>query len=117
MTQMDTDEKKGEIILYQPNNDIRLEVRIAEETVWLSQAQMAVLFQTTPQNVTIHIRNLYKEGELDKVSTCKDYLQVQKEGGRIVRRKQKQYNLKRGLSGVPFYTFSTDIADKAHNVL
>ena len=79
MTQMDTDEKKGEIILYQPNNDIRLEVRIAEETVWLSQAQMAVLFQTTPQNVTIHIRNLYKEGELDKVSTCKDYLQVQKE--------------------------------------
>lgn len=93
MTQMGTDEKKGEIILYQPNNDIRLEVRIAEETVWLSQAQMAVLFQTTPQNVTIHIRNLYKEGELDKVSTCKDYLQVQKEGGRIVRRKQKQYNL------------------------
>ena len=90
---MGTDEKKGEIILYQPNNDIRLEVRIAEETVWLSQAQMAVLFQTTPQNVTIHIRNLYKEGELDKVSTCKDYLQVQKEGGRIVRRKQKQYNL------------------------
>ena len=54
---------------------------------------MAVLFQTTPQNVTIHIRNLYKEGELDKISTCKDYLQVQKEGGRIVRRKQKQYNL------------------------
>ena len=93
MKQMCTDNKKGEIILYQPSNDVRLEVRIAEETVWLSQAQMAVLFQTTPQNVTIHIRNLYKEGELDKISTCKDYLQVQKEGDRIVRRKQKQYNL------------------------
>jgi len=93
MTKLNTDEKKGEIILYQPNNDIRLEVLISEETVWLTQAQMAVLFQTTPQNVTIHIRNLYKEGELDKLSTCKDYLQVQKEGVRIVRRKQKQYNL------------------------
>ncbi len=83
----------GEIVLYQPDETIRLEVRLYDETVWLTQAQMAVLFQTTPQNVTIHIRNLYKEGELDKLSTCKDYLQVQKEGGRIVRRKQKQYNL------------------------
>ena len=84
---------EGEIILYQPNQDIRLEVRIAEETVWLSQAQMAELFQTTPQNITIHIRNIYKEEELDKISTCKDYLQVRKEGGRIVQRIQKFYNL------------------------
>ena len=84
---------EGEVILYQPNHDIRLEVRIAEETVWLSQAQMAELFQTTPQNVTIHIRNIYKEGELDRVPTCKDYLQVRKEGNRIVQRIQKFYNL------------------------
>jgi hypothetical protein len=83
---------EGEIILYQPNQDIRLEVRIAEETVWLSQAQMAELF-TTPQNITIHIRNIYKEGELDKAPTCKDYLQVRKEGGRSVQRIQKFYNL------------------------
>lgn len=83
----------GEIILYQPNNDIRLEVRIAEETVWLSQSQMAMLFQTTSQNITIHLRNLYKEGELDMISTCKQSLQVQKEGSRLVRRKQKIYNL------------------------
>ena len=87
------EKNNGEIVLYQPDETIRLEVRLYDETVWLTQAQMAVLFQTTPQNVTIHIRNLYKEGELDKLSTCKDYLQVQKEGGRIVRRKQKQYNL------------------------
>ena len=72
----------GEIVLYQPNNDIRLEVRIAEESVWLSQAQMALLFQSTPQNITLHIRNIYKEEELDAVSTCKDCLQVQKEGAR-----------------------------------
>ena len=83
----------GEIILYQPNNDIRLEVRIAEETVWLSQSQMAMLFQTTSQNITIHLRNLYKEGELDMISTCKQSLQVQKEGSRLVRRQQKIYNL------------------------
>lgn len=87
------EKSNGEIILYQQDETIRLEVRLDDDTVWLSQAQMAVLFQTTPQNVTIHIRNLYKEGELDKISTCKDYLQVQKEGDRIVRRKQKQYNL------------------------
>ena len=87
------EKSSGEIILYQPDETIRLEVRLCDETVWLTQAQMAVLYRTTPQNVTIHIRNLYKEGELDKISTCKDYLQVQKEGGRIVRRKQKQYNL------------------------
>lgn len=74
------EKSNGEIILYQPDETIRLEVRLDDDTVWLSQAQMAVLFQTTPQNVTIHIRNLYKEGELDKISTCKDYLQVQKEG-------------------------------------
>jgi hypothetical protein len=77
---------EGEIILYQPNQDIRLEVRIAEETVWLSQAQMAELFQTTPQNVTIHIRNIYKEGELDRVPTCKDYLQESRDGSLIRRR-------------------------------
>ena len=47
-----------------------------DETVWLTQAQMAELFQTTPQNITIHIRSIYKEHELEKLSTCKDYLQV-----------------------------------------
>ena len=50
--------EKGEIILYQPNETIRLEVRLEEESVWLTQAQMAELFQTTPQNITIHIRSI-----------------------------------------------------------
>ena len=85
--------EKGEIILYQPNETIRLEVRLEEESVWLTQAQMAELFQTTPQNITIHIRSIYKEGELEYSSTCKEYLQVRKEGNRTVQRKQKFYNL------------------------
>lgn len=84
---------KNEIILYQPDEAIRLEVRLDEETVWLTQAQMAELFETTPQNITIHIRNMYKEGELDLKSTCKDFLQVRTEGKRIVNRIQKIYNL------------------------
>ena len=51
---------KSEIILYQPNETVSLEVRLDEDTVWLTQAQMAELFQTTPQNITLHIRNVYK---------------------------------------------------------
>ena len=62
--------------MYQPDEEVRLEVRMEDETVWLTQAQMAELFQTTPQNITIHIRSIYKEHELEKLSTCKDYLQV-----------------------------------------
>ena len=85
--------EKGEIILYQPNETIKLEVRLEEESVWLTQAQMAELFQTTPQNITIHIRSIYKEGELEHSSTCKEHLQVRIEGSRSVQRKQKFYNL------------------------
>lgn len=64
--------KENEIVLYQPNETIRLEVRVYEESVWLTQAQMAVLFGTTTQNITLHIRNIYKECELQQFSTCKD---------------------------------------------
>ena len=86
-------ENKGEIVVYQPDDITRLEVRINEETVWLTQGQMAELFQTSPQNVTIHIRNIYDEEELQKNPTCKEYLQVKQEGSKIVRRRQKIYNL------------------------
>ena len=86
-------EDRGEIIMYQPDSEVKLEVRLEDETVWLTQAQMAMLFQTTPQNVTIHIRSIYKEEELDKTSTCKDSLQVRLEGSRQVQRIQKFYNL------------------------
>ena len=86
-------ENKGEIIMYQPDEEVRLEVRMEDETVWLTQAQMAELFQTTPQNITIHIRSIYKEQELETLSTCKEYLQVRIEGKRSVQRLQKFYNL------------------------
>ncbi|MBE6216373.1 MAG: DNA-binding protein [Bacteroidales bacterium] len=86
-------ESTGEIVVYQPDEITRLEVRVNEETVWLTQGQMAELFQTSSQNITIHIRNIYDEGELQKNPTCKEYLQVQQEGSRIVRRRQKTYNL------------------------
>ena len=84
---------KGEIIMYQPNEEVRLEVRLENETVWLTQAQMAELFQTTPQNVTMHIRAIYIEEELEEAATCKESLQVRQEGKRMVRRTQKFYNL------------------------
>ena len=83
----------NEIVLYQPDETIKLEVRLENETVWLTQQQMADLFETTPQNITMHIRNLYKEGELTLEATCKDFLQVRLEGGRKVKRTQKIYNL------------------------
>lgn len=86
-------ENQGEIILYQPEDSVRLEVKLEDETVWLTQAQMAELFQTTPQNVTIHIKSIYREEELEEEGTCKDHLQVRQEGARTVTRKQKFYNL------------------------
>ena len=86
-------ENQNEIIIYQPEESIKLEVRLEDETVWLTQAQMAELFKTTPQNVTIHIKSIYKEQELEIIGTCKEHLQVRQEGNRIVRRKQKFYNL------------------------
>jgi len=80
--------------LYQPNDGTgAVRVRIEGETVWLTQAQMAELYQTTPQNITIHIKGIYEDGEQSEKATCKDYLQVRTEGGRRVERALKHYNL------------------------
>ena len=85
---------KSELILYQTEDGkIRIEVRLQDESVWLSQRLMAELFQTSPQNITIHLKNIFNEGELDEMATCKDFLQVQIEGNRPVERKQRFYNL------------------------
>ncbi|MEY3426473.1 MAG: hypothetical protein RL679_1831 [Bacteroidota bacterium] len=87
-------ENNTQIIIYQTDSgDTKLEVRLENETVWLSQKLMAALFQTTPQNITIHLKNIFEEGELMESATCKDFLQVQKEGVRMVERNQKLYNL------------------------
>ena len=73
---------EGEILLYQSEDGrTRIECRFENQTLWLTQALMAELFQTTSQNITIHIRALYEEGEADEAATCKDYLQVRQEGG------------------------------------
>lgn len=86
--------KQDQVVIYQTEDgQTQIDVRLENETVWLTQAQMAELFQKTPQNITMHIQNAYKEGELDKSSTCKEYLQVREEGKRMVKRLQKFYDL------------------------
>lgn len=81
-------------ILYQtPSGEVSLSVLLKDETIWLTQKMMAELFQTTPQNITIHLKNIFEEGELQEDATCKDFLQVQQEGDRTVNRKSKFYNL------------------------
>ena len=82
------------IIIYQTDDgSINLEVKMDKDTVWLTQAQMVELFQTTKQNVSLHVNNVYKECELEEKSTVKEYLTVQNEGKRSVRRMVKYYNL------------------------
>jgi len=91
---MNSQDEKGEIILYQPDEkSTHLKVRIDEETVWLSQGQMMELFNSTKQNISLHINNIFQEGELTTISTVKEYLTVQVEGGRKVQRKITVYNL------------------------
>jgi hypothetical protein len=85
---------KNEIILYQPDAlTQRIEVKFEDETVWLSQEQMALLFKQSKQNVSLHIRNCFKENELEEASTVKEYLTVQTEGKRKIKRKINFYNL------------------------
>ena len=84
----------SEIVLYQTEDGrTRLEVRLEKESAWLTQAQMADLFQTTPQNITLHLKAIFEEGELVEGATCKDYLQVQTEGKRQVKRQLRHYSL------------------------
>ena len=80
---------KSEIILYQTEDGrTRIQCRFENETLWLTQAQIAELFQTTPQNVTLHLKAIFAEGELVEAATCKDYLQVRTEGKGYVARAQ-----------------------------
>ncbi|MDX6021382.1 RhuM family protein [Scandinavium sp. V105_16] len=84
----------GEFVLFQSaDGNIRLECRFASDSLWLSQAAMAELYQVTPQAITQHIKAVYDEGELEQSSTCKDYLHVQTEGIRQIQRKIRHYNL------------------------
>ncbi|WP_297849371.1 virulence RhuM family protein [uncultured Desulfovibrio sp.] len=84
----------GEILIYQAGEgQTCIEVRLEDETVWLSQQQMAELFQTARTNIVEHIRHIYEEGELDEASTCRNFRQVRQEGSRRVAREVPFYNL------------------------
>jgi len=83
---------KNEIVLFE-DQDVKLEVNMKDETVWLSQQQMAELFDSSRTNIIEHINNIYSDGELDKISTCQDFRQVRKEGKRDVARNIPFYNL------------------------
>jgi prophage maintenance system killer protein len=75
------------------DGQVQLEITLAQETLWLTQAQIAELFQVKPQNITQHLKNVFDAGELQEAATCKDILQVQMEGSREIERKRKFYNL------------------------
>lgn len=87
-------DNKTDILIYQTEDgNTKIDVRLENETVWMTQKAIAELYQTTRQNITLHVKNIYEEGELEEESTCKYYLQVQNEGSRDVKRKAKHYNL------------------------
>ena len=85
--------EKGEIILYQPNETIRLEVRLEEESVWLTQAQIAALFGIEVPAISKHIRNIYQSEELERKATVSKMEIVRQEGNRKVKRTIEIYNL------------------------
>lgn len=94
MTSPTDDAPKGELILYQTEDGrTRIECRFEGETIWLTQALMAELFQTTLQNINLHLQNIYEEGELDPEATIKSYLMLRTEGTRQVRRPVHHYSL------------------------
>ncbi|MCL2073647.1 MAG: virulence RhuM family protein [Marinilabiliaceae bacterium] len=84
---------KGEIVLYHPDNSLTLEVRLEDETVWLSQSQMAELFQTTRNNVSIHISNIFREGELEQFMVCKKSLHTTQHGAIVGKTQKTPLNL------------------------
>lgn len=86
--------EKAEIIIYHTEDQsVRFEVRLEDETVWLTQSQMAELFSSSKQNISLHINNIFKEKELNRSSTVKEYLTVKVEGNRMVKRKMAIYSL------------------------
>ena len=93
ISQIPYDINNNVVVYCSDDNTLQLAVQISDETVWLTQQQMVALFDTTKPNVSMHIRNVYNEGELEESATVKDFLTVQKEGGRQVSRRVRYYNL------------------------
>ena len=84
---------ENQIVVYQPNETVRLDVRLENETVWLTQSQMAILFGCSTDNIGLHLKNVYAVGELSREATTEDFSVVRKEGARQVRRNVTCYNL------------------------
>ena len=94
MARQDIDNEQGEVVIYQTDDgDTKIDVLFVDETVWLTQQQMAELFQSSRTNIVEHIQHIYEEGELDEKSTCRNYRQVRMEGNRQVAREIPHYNL------------------------
>jgi prophage maintenance system killer protein len=90
----EVDIPRGEVVVYQaPDGAIRVDVRLERETVWLTQRQMSELFETTTDNVGLHLKNIFSDGELEEQATTEDFSVVQTEGKRRVQRDLKHYNL------------------------
>ena len=86
--------QKSQFLIYQAENGaIKIDVRFQDETVWLTQPLMAELFQTTQQNISLHLQNIYEEGELQPEATHKEFLSVRREGSRDIQRRVAFYNL------------------------
>lgn len=112
------EQNKSELIIYSSDDGkVKIDVRLENGTVWLNQAQMVELYQTTKQNISLHIKNIFEEGELQESATVKEYLTVQTEGNRQVTRKQKFYNLEviiavgyrvKSLRGTQFRIWATE---------
>ncbi len=91
---VNTNKNQGEVVIYQTDNGAtKIDVRFVDETVWLTQQQMAELFKSSRSNIVEHIQHIYEEGELDENSTCRKFRQVQTEGSREVTREIPHYNL------------------------
>lgn len=87
-------ENKNNIVIYQTKDgNVEFQADIEHDTIWATEAQIAELFATTHQNINLHLKNIYQEGELNENPTRKESLQVQKEGGRTIKRNVKYYNL------------------------
>ena len=93
MNQSALDGAKGEIVMYQPDETIRLEVRMEDETVWLNLNQLVTLFQSSKSNISEHIKNIYEQKELNMSATVRKFRTVQQEGNRSVVRTLAYYNL------------------------
>ena len=89
---MSDDQPEGQLLIYK-DGALNLQVRMDGKTVWLTQAAMAELYQTSPQNITLHIKSIYDDGELEESATCKDYLQVRLEGSRQVSGNLRHYRM------------------------